>query len=424
MNSIFNKDLWKEILESISSNGFRTIITAFGVFWGIFILVLLLAASKGFQHGVEKQFEGTSSNSVFIWAQSISKAYKGKPKNRNYNFNLKDREALAKNVKGLKTISPRNRLGGWGGSTSISHKANDASLEVEADYPELITQWAMKIQKGRYLNQTDIDEKRKIAIIGWGAVDELFDKGEEVIGSYIKIQGVSFKVVGIYEDITMIGKRNFNLQKKIFVPFTTFSQVFNKGDKVRFFFITAEDYVPIKSLLDDIFVVLKKQHDIHPKDDRAIGSNGFYKEFEKFGLLFLALNLVSYFVGMLILAAGVIGISNIMLIVIKERTKEIGVRRALGATPSVIRKQILLESLFLTIISGMAGISFAALIAYVVNYYLDNFAEEGGLLSNVTIDLPTVGISLGILVISGLLAGLIPAQTALKIKPIEALRTD
>ncbi len=424
MNRLFNKDLWDEIIESISSNGFRTIITAFGVFWGIFILVLLLCASNGFQNGIKGQFEGTSSNSIFIWTQGISKAYNGKPKNRWYNFKLKDVQAIEQNVPGLKTISPRNRLGGWGSSTIISHEENNASLTVEADFPELITQWAMDIQKGRYLNQSDIDLKRKICIIGYGAVDDLFKKNEEVIGSYIKIQGVSFKVVGVYKDATMIGKRNFDLQKKIFVPFTTFSQVFNYGDRVGYFFITGEDGIPIKESKDKILEVLKKQHDIHPDDDRAIGTNGFYKAFEKFEMLFLALKSVSYFVGILILGSGVIGISNIMLIVIKERTKEIGVRRALGAKPSAIRKQILLESLFLTLTSGMAGIAFAAFIAFLANIMIDKIPKQDALLSNVSVDLPTVGIALLILVISGLFAGLIPAQTALKIKPIEALRTD
>jgi len=426
MNSIFNKDLWKEIIESITSNGFRTIITAFGVAWGIFILVLLLCASNGFQNGVSSKFEGISTNSIFVWAQGVSMEYRGLPKNRRYEFKLSDKEAIAKNVKGLRTISPRNRLGGWGSSNVIIHKLNTGSFSVEADFPEILTQKSLRIQKGRFINQKDIDEKRKIAVIGWAIINELYEKEEKdnVIGSYIKIQGVTFQVVGIYKDASMRGQNDIEEQKKIHVPFTTFSQVFNQGDKVQFFFITAEDNQPITGIKEEIFAVLRKNHKINPKDDRAIGHADLNKFFSKFNGLFFALKMVSYFVGILILASGIIGVSNIMLIVIKERTKEIGVRRALGATPSDIRKQILLESLFLTMISGMAGVASAAFISFLVNFLLDNNQNPDSLLLNPSVDLSTVGIALLILIACGLLAGLIPAQTAIKIKPIEALRTE
>lgn len=424
MNKFFNRDLWKEIFESISSNGFRTIITAFGVFWGIFILVILLSASKGFQNGVYRQFEGTATNSVFIWAQTITKSYKGKPKNRRYRFKLKDAETLRKNVKGLKTVSPRNRLGGWGASSIITHDLNTASFTVEADFPEILSQCALKIREGRFINQSDIDLKRKVAVLGWATTDELYQNEEAVIGSYIKIQGISFKVIGLYEDVSMQGKQNIDSQKNIHVPFSTFSQVFNKGDEVGFFFITGEDEVSVTDKKDEILAIIRKSHDIHPDDDRAVGAWDLNDQFTKFNMLFTALKLVSYFVGILILGSGVIGISNIMLIVIKERTKEIGVRRALGATPASIRKQVLYESLFLTVISGMAGVAFAAFITFFLNLYLDNIPNNDSLIWNPSIDLSTVAIALAILTVCGLLAGLIPAQTAIKIKPIEALRTD
>ncbi len=426
MNSMFNKDLWKEILESITSNGFRTIITAFGVFWGIFILILLLSASQGFQNGVNKKFEGISTNSIFVWAQGVSKEYKGLPKNRKYSFKLEDAEAIKRNIKGLDIVSPRNRLGGWGASNVIVHKLNTGSFSVEADFPEILLQKSLKIEQGRFINQKDIDDKRKIAIIGWAIVEELYDKEDrdKVIGSNIKIQGVNFKVVGVYKDESMRGKKSIDAQKNIHIPFTTFSQVFNKADRVRYFFITANKNQSISEIKEDIFALLRKRHKIHPKDDRAIGHSDLNKFFSKFSMLFLTLKIVSYFVGILILASGIIGVSNIMLIVIKERTKEIGVRRALGATPGNIRKQILLESLFLTIVSGMAGVAFAAFVSFLVNYFLDNQTGEEGLLVNPSVDILTIAIALVILIICGLLAGLIPAQTALKIKPIEALRTE
>ncbi|WP_010178712.1 ABC transporter permease [Aquimarina agarilytica] len=426
MNSLFNKDLWKEILQSITSNGFRTIITSFGVFWGVFILILLLCASNGLKNGIENSFSGISTNSIFIWAQGVSMEYKGLPKNREYNFKMQDAQAIRNNIKGLKTVSPRNQLGGWGVSNTITHNLNEGSFTVMADFPEILEQKSLIMEQGRFINYNDIEHNKKNVVIGWAIIDELYEKGEEVIGSYIKIQGVSFKVVGVYKDISMQGKRQIEEQKYIHVPFSTFTQVFNEGDKVRFFHITANDNQSISEIKESIFSLLRKRHSIHPKDDRAIGNFDLNKFFTKFGMLFLTLKIVSYFVGILILFSGIIGISNIMLIVIKERTNEIGVRRALGATPGNIRKQILLESLFLTIISGMTGVSLAALISYLINLQLDSQdpATSESLLYNPSVDLVTIITVLIILVISGLIAGFIPAQTAIKIKPIEALRTE
>jgi len=422
-SSILNKDLWKEIIESIRSNGFRTIITAFGVFWGIFILVLLLAASKGLENGVKRGFDGIATNTMFIWAQGISKSYNGLPKGRRYEFKTTDAEALRQNIKGLKTVSPRNRLGGYGASNSVQYKLNSGSYSVYADYPEILTQQSLKMVMGRFMNYNDIKNKRKIVVIGQGVKNELFKKDEKVIGEYIKIQGVSFKVVGVYR-ASSTGGDSIEKQKEIYTPFTTYDLAFNNGKKVGFFAITADDNHTITSLKESILKILRKRHDIHPEDKRAIGSFDLFEMYSKISGLFIALTGVAYFVGFLILISGIIGISNIMLIVIKERTKEIGVRRALGATPGSIRSQVLIESLFLTIISGMAGVSFAAFLISIVNIILEKVDDPDMMFANPTISLTNIGVALFILTICGLLAGLIPAQTAIKIKPIEALRTE
>lgn len=422
-SSLFNKDLWKEIIESLRSNGFRTIITAFGVFWGIFILVLLLAASKGLENGVKRGFDGMATNTVFVWAQGISKSYKGLPKGRRYRFKISDAEALRQNVKGLKIVSPRNRLGGYGSSNSVQYKLNNGSYSVYGDYPEILTQKSLKIASGRFVNYNDIQKKRKVAVIGKGVKDGLFKKGEKVIGEYIKIQGVSFKVVGIYRSNSSGGDSE-EAQKEIYVPFTAYNQAFNNGNKVGFFAITADDNHTITSLKEQILNLLRKRHKIHPEDKRAIGNFDFFEMYSKISGLFTALTGVAYFVGFLILISGIIGISNIMLIVIKERTKEIGVRRAIGATPGSIRSQVLIESLFLTVISGMAGVSFAAFLIGIVNLILEKMDDPDIMFANPSISLFNIGVALFILTICGLLAGLIPAQTAIKIKPIEALRTE
>ena len=422
-SSLLNKDLWKEIIESIRSNGFRTIITAFGVFWGIFILVLLLAASKGLENGVKRSFQGVATNTVFMWAQGISKSYKGLPKGRSYRFDVTDAEAIRQNIKGLKTVSPRNRLGGHGSSNSVQYKLNNGSYSVYGDYPEILTQKSLDILSGRFLNYNDIQKKNKIAVIGKAVRDELFKTGENVLGEYIKIQGVSFKVVGIYS-ANGSGSRGLEQQKEIYIPFTTYDIAFNNGGKVGFFAITANDNFSITSLKEDIMALLRKRHTIHPEDKRAVGNFDLFELFSKISGLFVALTAVAYFVGFLILISGIIGISNIMLIVVKERTKEIGVRRALGATPSSIRRQVLIESLFLTVISGMAGVSFAAFVIAIVNIILEKINDPEMMFANPSVSLLNIGVALFILTVCGLLAGLIPAQTAIKIKPIEALRSE
>lgn len=422
-SSLFNRDLWKEIVESIRSNGFRTIITAFGVFWGIFILVLLLAASKGLENGVKRGFDGIATNTVFMWAQGISKSYNGLPKGRSYRFDVTDAEAIRENIKGLKTVSPRNRLGGYGSSNSVQYKLNNGSYSVYGDYPEILTQKSLDILAGRFLNYNDIQKKNKVVIIGKAVRDELFKAGERVLGEYIKIQGVSFKVVGVYS-ANGSGPGGLEKQKEIYIPFTTYDLAFNNGNKVGFFAITADDDHVITSLKEDIMALLRKRHDIHPEDERAIGNFDLFEIYNKVSGLFIALTAVAYFVGFLILISGIIGISNIMLIVIKERTKEIGVRRALGATPSSIRSQVLMESLFLTIISGMTGVSFAAFLIAITNIVLEKIDDPDMMFANPSVSLLNIGVALFILVVCGLLAGLIPAQTAIKIKPIEALRSE
>lgn len=424
MSNIFSRDSWSEIIEALSSNWFRTILTAFGVLWGIFILVILLAAGNGLENGVKQGFSGMATNSMFMWSQTVSQPYKGLPKGRRYNFKLDDVEAIKQQVPGLRFVSPRNQLGGFRGNNNVVRGLQSGAFNVYGDYPEITQQQPMEITSGRFINYSDIDQKRKVAIIGRGVENELYDPGEEVIGSYIKINGVSFLVVGTYKKIGQMGGDPEEQQKEIFVPFTAFSQAFNMSDIVGWMAITAQDGFSITELKSQVFDVIKTRHSIAPSDDRAVGNFDLYKEYTKVNGLFIALNFVAYFVGILVLISGVIGISNIMLIVVKERTKEIGIRRALGATPWSIRSQILLESIFLTIVSGMAGIIMATGVLALVNYQLDNMDTSDMMFINPSVSVGVVFIALIILIVSGLLAGLIPAQNAINVKPVEALRTE
>jgi len=419
---MFNKDRWNEILEALNANRFRTFLTAFGVFWGIMILVLLLALTNGLRNGVSKDFGNFATNSMFMWGQSASIPYKGLPKGRRVQFKIQDVAILKEKIPQLKYVSPRNQLGGYQGSNNVTRNEKTGAFTVNGDYPEYILQQPMDINKGRFMSYSDINAKRKIVVIGTGVVTSLYDKGEEVIGSYIKINGVNFMVVGTFSMPNSNGDGEEEANS-IYVPFTTFSQVFNNGENVGYMAITAEDETSITSLIPTILETMREQRGVHPNDQRAIGNFDRAEAFGKITGLFDILTFVGYFVGALILLSGVIGISNIMLIVVKERTKEIGVRRALGATPWNIRVQILQESLVLTIISGMVGIAVAAGGIWLMNYFtnlngpVDNFA-------NPSVNIIVVVIALLILVISGILAGLIPATRATKMKPVDALRTD
>lgn len=421
---MFSRDKWNEILESLTSNIFRTLLTAFGVFWGIFILVILLAAGNGLENGVKQGFSGIATNSMFMWTQTTTKPYDGLPKGRRYNFKIGDVQALRQNVNGLEYISPRNQLGGFGGANNVTRGLKSGAYNVYGDYPEIIKQEPMDIIKGRFINQNDIEQKRKVAIIGTGVQKGLYDYGDEVLGSYIKIQGVNFMVIGMYEKKSSTRGDLEEAQKQIFVPFTAYSQSFNMGNIVGWMAITAQDGYSITNLKSEVFDVIKKRHRINPEDENAIGNFDLYEQFKKISGLFTALDAVAYLVGILVLFSGVIGISNIMLIVVKERTKEIGVRRALGATPWQIRGQILFESVFLTIIAGMAGIVFATFIIFLINQFMGSAATPETMFINPSVDYVTVLIALGILIFAGLLAGFIPAQNAIRVKPVEALRTE
>jgi len=419
---MFSKDRWNEILEALNANKFRTFLTAFGVFWGITILVLLLALTNGLKNGVMSDFGDFATNSMFMWTQGTSKPYKGLPKGRYFNYKIDDVAAIRSGIPNLKYVSPRNQLGGFRGNNNVVRGTKTGAFEIYGDYPEYIKQQPMDIINGRFLSYSDIEAKRKTCVIGTGVVKGLYDKGEEILGSYIKINGVNFLVVGTFK---MSNSRGDGEQdaNTIYIPFTTFGQAFNRGDSVGWMAITAVDGVSITSIKKQVFDLMKSRHKVHPEDDRAIGHFDLSEQFERVNGLFSILTIVGYFVGALVLMSGIIGISNIMLIVVKERTKEIGIRRALGASPWTIKSQILQESLILTILSGMVGISFAAFVIWILNTILDNVGPVENF-ANPSVSMQVVFTALIILVVSGVLAGLIPANSATKMKPVDALRIE
>ena len=284
---MFNKDRWREIIEVLTTNVWRTIFTAFGVCWGIFILIVLLAAGKGLENGIKQDFGNIATNTMFMWTRATTKGHEGLPKGRRFEFKIGDVQALRDNVPNLRFISPRNQLGGFGGNNNVVRGTRTGAFNVYGDYPEIINQDPMTVTSGRFLNYNDIKEKRKVAIIGQGVKNDLYDKDEDALGTYIKIQGVNFMVIGTYKKNTSDGGEEG--QKEIFVPFTSFSQAFNRGEDVGWMAITANDGSSISQLKDKIVDVMKKRHKVHPEDTRAVGYFDLYEQYNRVESLFGAL---------------------------------------------------------------------------------------------------------------------------------------
>ena len=425
MNSlkvIFDYDTWQEIFSSIKKNKVRTIITVIGVLWGIFIYITLSGSSNGLDNGFDKEFENIAMNSMFIWTQQTSMPYKGFKTGRRPRLKISDAEVLLNNVPEIEYIAPRNARGVFGGSApaTIVRKSKSGNYNIYGDFPEYTKIATKKIFKGgRFINQIDIDLSRKVCVIGERTKKELFVEGEKVIGEYIKLDDVFFQIIGVHKYIQGGG---FETDGDIFIPFTTFKNIYNTGENVGWFTIAAYDDSNVVDVEKQIKSTLKRIHNVSPLDERAISGFNLGEIFNKIKGFSKGMTLLSIIVGIATILAGVIGIGNILLISVKERTKELGVRRAIGATPSEVKTQIILESVFLTLVSGIFGIILGGLVLYGINVAttdIDSFPY-----TNPTVPISFILAALLIIISLGTLIGLIPAQRAVSIKPIDALREE
>ena len=344
---IFNRDTWQEIFGSIKKNKARTTITVIGVLWGIFIYIVLSGAAKGLDNGFEEKFEDVAMNSMFAWAQQTSVPYAGFKTGRPIQLKLGDVRTLKTRIPEIEFIAPRIVKGAFGGeSGSVVKGQRTGSYSIYGDYPVLSKIATQKIYiGGRFVNNGDIKENRKVCVIGERTQKELFAKDEDPIGQFIRIDNVFFRVIGVkkFED-----GGGFGDDGDITIPFSTYRKLYNTGNDVGWLAIAAYDDADVMKVEQDVKNVLKKIHQISPDDERALGSFNLGEIFNKINGFAKGLTFLSLVVGIATIVAGVIGIGNILLISVKERTKELGIRRALGATPSEVRGQIILESVFLT----------------------------------------------------------------------------
>ena len=414
MKFLFDPDTWQEIYSSIRKNKMRTAITIVGVMWGIFLLVVLLGAAKGVENNFNRLFGNFATNSVFVWAQSTSKPFKGFQEGKSLTLKMTDLEAIRNEIEGLAFVVPRHQ-----GSALAVNNFKSGNFGIFGDYPELDKVQKKDLVYGRFINDNDIKEKKKVCVIEEEIYKQLFDKDVYPIGTYIKLNDINYQVVGMYKQ-GQVGSGG--PQGNIHIPFTTFQQVYNRTGTVGWLMITGMPEYDILQIEADVKLLLKNLHKVHPEDDRAFGSFNLGEAFGKFMGFLLGMQFLTWFVGIATLIAGVFAIGNILLITVKERTKEIGIRRALGAKPWEIKRQIILESVFLTSIAGALGIIFGGIVLMIIDATVGS--GENPTLTNPTVDIPVVLIAAVTLVVLGTLIGLIPAHTAVSIKPIEALREE
>ena len=408
-------DTCEEILITITRNKTRSLLTAFGVFWGIFMLVALIGGGQGMQEELKSQFEGFATNSGFIAAQKTSEAYKGFRKGRWWDLEMEDVDRV-RNVDGVALATPSIAL--WGQVAVYGDNKYDCS--VKGLYPEYEQIEHQEMTYGRFINDVDIKESRKVCVIGKRVYESLFKPGEDPCGKYVRVNGIYYRVIG-----TCSSEGNVNIQgqasEAITLPFSTMQQTYNLGKKLHVVCFIMKPGVKVKDVQPEVERLVKAAHYIAPDDKQAVMLLNAEAMFSMMDNLMIGVRFLIWMVGLGTLFAGAIGVSNIMMVTVKERTTEIGIRRAIGARPKDILQQILSESMVLTTIAGMAGISFAVFVLQI----LEKAANDPGVIK--THYQVSFGLAIGtciLLIALGVLAGLAPAYRAMAIKPIEAIRDE
>ncbi|MGI9559449.1 MAG: ABC transporter permease [Flavobacteriaceae bacterium] len=413
MKFLFESDTWKEVYDSLTKNKVRTVITMIGVWWGILLLIALLGAARGMENSFNRIFGDFATNSVFIWGQNTSIPFKGFQEGKLVSLKLSHVLKIKDNIEGVELVVPRSRS-----QALVVRNFLSGRYGVNGDYPLLDQIQKKKMLRGRFINQNDINSKRKSAVISEDVYKQLFDKNENPIGRYIQVNSMNFTVIGVFQNENV----DMGPSSDIHIPFTTFQQIYNRGDRIGWMVVTGKPEYNIKQIEEDIKLLLRNLNKIHPRDKRALGSFNLGKEFAKITGFLKGMQFLTWFVGIATLIAGVFAIGNILLITVKERTKEIGIRRALGATPFEIKRQIVVEAVFLTLLSGILGIITGGWILIVIDKVWGQ--GDDATLVNASVSIAVVFVALALLVLLGSLIGLIPAFRATRLKPIEALREE
>jgi putative ABC transport system permease protein len=411
---MFDPDKWQEILATIKKNKLRTFLTGFSVAWGIFMLIILLGSGKGLENGFENQFRGSAKNSLWIWTGRTSIAHNGMNPGRPVRFTNDDYENLKNNIDQREYISGRFNIR-WG--NQVTYKNEVHSFGIRNVHPEYEFIEALTITDGRYINQLDMDNFRKVAVISTLVRDMLFrDEADKALGEYILVNGIPFKVVGFFEDES----QNDNNMRLIYVPITTAQMVFAGGNRLHEISMTihANTLEEAQRAEENIRNRLAAVHNFDPDDRRALGTWNSFENYMQMQNIFKGIRLFIWIIGIGTIIAGIVGVSNIMVIVVKERTREIGVRKALGATPFSVVSLILFESVLITTFAGYIGLVLGVGLLEIIS------GIDAPFFSNPSADFRLAVSATLLLIFAGALAGFVPAQRAARIKPIEALRDE
>lgn len=422
---MFDIDRWKEIVSALKKNRLRSFLTAFGVFWGIFMLIIMAGAGKGVENGMFEGVGQVAQNSFFMWTNQTSEPYKGFRRGRWWSFDNEDVVFIKNSIPEADIVSPRIFAGGGSGNNTVRND-KAASFYIKGDYPEWNNIDPAEILMGRWLNDVDIIQRRKVCVVGDQVVKELFESDENPIGEYLKVNGIYYQLVGVIKPVSNINM-NGRSEESIFIPFSTMQVAYNYGSEVHVLGVTAKPGYSAALVEEKVIAAIKQRHKVAPSDVQAVSHINLEKQFKQFGALFDGIRILTWIVGLGTLLAGVIGVSNIMLVIVRERTQEIGVMRAIGATPRKVIGQIMLESVFITTIAGYIGLVFGILILEGMNYVLEiaKASEDSNIfISNPSVNLTVALACLAVLVISGAIAGYIPARRAVRIKTIDALRAE
>ena len=412
-------DTWQEVWATLRENKLRAFLTALGVFWGVFLLILMLGIGNGLERGVIRNLSGLTNYSVYVWPQRTSLPFKGLKPGRYVRLNDADIAAVGR-TPGVEHVAPRLSLGNWRGPQVVSYGAKKAAFTVMGDSPQFAFVEPLISSYGRFINQRDMTEERKVVVLGQEAHKTLFGSADP-IGKYVQIKRVYFQVVGVV-GTRKSGDEADKILSSVYVPFSTFQTAFNQKDKVGWFALTARRDQPAALVEESVREAIMKGHRIHPHDSEALGSFNAAQKFEQLQGLFRGIRRFVWFVGTLTLFAGMLGVSNILLITVKERTKEIGVRKALGATPLSIVSLIVAEGLLLTTLSGYSGVVAGVLGLEGISRAVSRLPNAP--LSQPEISLPVALTAVLVLIVAGVVAGIVPAQLAARVQPVEALRAE
>lgn len=425
MGFLFDIDHWIEVFQSLRRNRLRTFLTACGVFWGVFMLVVMLGFGRGLEAGASAGFGSWAMNTVFIWNESTSRAYAGRGPGRPVRMTLDDAEAVGSRISGIELVLPRNFMGGRFGGNRLSRKDKTESFGVSGEAPEFLRLEALNIEQGRFLNPLDLSETRKVAVIGARVKDVLFTPDENPIGGKIRLGNVELTVIGVYRS-PMTGGRADWANGRVFLPRTTFARLNGTNINMDGLAVLVDPSRSSSVVEAEIKALLKSRHHVHPDDPRGFGAFNRAKEFAKVQGLFMGISALIWVTGTLTLLAGAIGVSNIMMIAVAERTREIGIRKAVGATPFTIMFQILTEATVLTALAGYLGLAAGVGVVELAGRIMAAAPAGSGpsFFGRPSIELGHALIATAVLTLAGALAGLAPARSAVAVRPVEALAHD